>query len=82
MRQLPDHCAPRDSLAAAGAAPGIFLGDPTFQDRAVPAEVLAGDSEAESVEDLAVESGVVSFRWAGDAETTRVTLDPLTVTRG
>ena len=34
------------------------------------------------VEDLAVASGVVSFRWVGDAETTRVTLDPLTVDRG
>ena len=34
------------------------------------------------VEDLTVEDGVVSFRWVGDAETTRVRLDPLTVTRG
>lgn len=34
------------------------------------------------VEELRAEEGVVSFRWAGDAETTRVQLDPVTVTRG
>lgn len=34
------------------------------------------------IEDLTVDSSTVSFRWAGDAETTRVQLDPLSVVKG
>lgn len=37
---------------------------------------------ADVIEELEVRDGAVSFRWAGDAEITRVQLDPVTVTRG
>lgn len=51
MRQAPHHCAPRDSSPTAGPAPRIVYGDSAFEDSAVPADVLAGDGEAEPVEE-------------------------------
>ncbi len=59
----------------------IFVAVAALQGGGESAEPIVGPELGDVLQNLQIGDGELSFRWAGDSETTRVALDPVSVTR-